>query len=511
MAYNKTNWQDTLRDPQGNVIQKGTPLNAQALGKIEEGIVQTEQKIDTEIGKVTAQLAQTATRTEVTSAVSPKADKTYVDTKITAVASGSPKGTYATVTDLQTAFPTGTTGIYVVSGDGKWYYWNGTAWTAGGVYQSLGIAEGSVSAKHTNFLEKSTKNIFDYQDLSDDTYVFPTNGTSSKSLDYAFKVTKHIAIEPLSNYVSNMRVRSLAFYNSAKVFISGISTIIESNTAFLTPANAAYMRLNIYSANDVTKGQIEKGSIPTSFEPFYFMRSFIPPNSITARELASDVMQTQISKWKGKTFVSLGTSIVWYDGKTYPDGTLCRGYQTHLKEQLGFASYLNKGVSGSSMANGTANGDGTNKTGKTVDYTQFDLVTIEAGSNDYKLNVPLGNRGLIADTNFDTNTFYGAYRDLLQYILSIKPTIRIVLLTPPRRKQSGYTDEGLNEQGLKMYEYVLAVKDIAEMYGLPIVDQWHESGFTYYNATTYTIDGVHPNNLGYERLGHLAVGRIKDL
>lgn len=58
MAYNKTNWQDTLRDAQGNVIQKGTPLNAQALGKIEEGIVQAEQKIDTEIQQVTTQLAQ---------------------------------------------------------------------------------------------------------------------------------------------------------------------------------------------------------------------------------------------------------------------------------------------------------------------------------------------------------------------------------------------------------------------------------------------------------------------
>lgn len=63
MAYQKTNWQDTLRDGQGNLIQKGTPLNAQALGKIEDGIVGAEQKIDTEIGKVTQQLAQTTSYT----------------------------------------------------------------------------------------------------------------------------------------------------------------------------------------------------------------------------------------------------------------------------------------------------------------------------------------------------------------------------------------------------------------------------------------------------------------
>jgi predicted MPP superfamily phosphohydrolase len=68
-----------------------------------------------------------------------KADKTYVDNQIANVANGSPKGVYATVEDLQTAFPTGTTGIYVVTADGKWYYWNGSAWTAGGVYQATAL------------------------------------------------------------------------------------------------------------------------------------------------------------------------------------------------------------------------------------------------------------------------------------------------------------------------------------------------------------------------------------
>lgn len=58
--------------------------------------------------------------------------------------SGSPKGVYATLALLQSAFPTGTTGIYLVTADGKWYYWNSTAWTAGGTYQSTGIADGSI-------------------------------------------------------------------------------------------------------------------------------------------------------------------------------------------------------------------------------------------------------------------------------------------------------------------------------------------------------------------------------
>lgn len=88
-------------------------------------------------------IASKANATDVvanTNAIATKADKVYVDTQIQAVGSGSPKGVYATLSALQTAFPTGTTGIYVVSADGKWYYWSGSAWTPGGTYQSTAIA-----------------------------------------------------------------------------------------------------------------------------------------------------------------------------------------------------------------------------------------------------------------------------------------------------------------------------------------------------------------------------------
>lgn len=64
--------------------------------------------------------------------------------KADAMASGSPKGVYATLALLQAAFPTGNTGAYLVTADGKWYYWSGSAWTAGGTYQSTGIGAGAI-------------------------------------------------------------------------------------------------------------------------------------------------------------------------------------------------------------------------------------------------------------------------------------------------------------------------------------------------------------------------------
>lgn len=52
------------------------------------------------------------------------------------VIDGSPKGVYANLSALQTAYPSGASGVYLTSDNGHWYYWNGSAWTDGGVYQS---------------------------------------------------------------------------------------------------------------------------------------------------------------------------------------------------------------------------------------------------------------------------------------------------------------------------------------------------------------------------------------
>lgn len=49
---------------------------------------------------------------------------------------GSPKGVYANLAALQAAFPTGTTGIYITQDNGHWYFWSGSAWADGGVFQA---------------------------------------------------------------------------------------------------------------------------------------------------------------------------------------------------------------------------------------------------------------------------------------------------------------------------------------------------------------------------------------
>lgn len=66
-----------------------------------------------------------------------------VENELSSVASGSPAGVYATTTALASADPDHSK-IYLVTADGKWYYHNGTTWTAGGTYQSTGVSDFSI-------------------------------------------------------------------------------------------------------------------------------------------------------------------------------------------------------------------------------------------------------------------------------------------------------------------------------------------------------------------------------
>jgi lysophospholipase L1-like esterase len=182
-----------------------------------------------------------------------------------------------------------------------------------------------------------------------------------------------------------------------------------------------------------------------------------------------------------------------------------------MKEQLGFAGYDNFGVSGQPTANGTANGEGTNTTGKSIaDYSIYDLAVIATGTNDFKLNVPIGDFSGIGGT-FDTTTFTGAYQDLVEYILKNSPTIRLALFTPLQRNNDKYDSTSTNKVGHKQIEYRNAILRIGEFYGLPVCDLYANSGFNMFTVFEYTMDGLHPHDVGYAAFSGYVVNFINSI
>ena len=64
--------------------------------------------------------------------------------ELEAIKEASPKGVYENLTELRNAYPNGADGIYVVSDNGNWYFWNGSIWESGGVYQGKTLSENEI-------------------------------------------------------------------------------------------------------------------------------------------------------------------------------------------------------------------------------------------------------------------------------------------------------------------------------------------------------------------------------
>lgn len=74
-------------------------------------------------------LSHLATKLELESEVGD------LETQIQALASRSPKGSFPTLVDLETEYPDGAEGIYVIAATGHGHYWDGSEWADGGFYQ----------------------------------------------------------------------------------------------------------------------------------------------------------------------------------------------------------------------------------------------------------------------------------------------------------------------------------------------------------------------------------------
>lgn len=256
-----------------------------------------------------------AEKTYVDTELTKKTSKTYVDQQITNIGNASPKGTYATLSDLQAAFPAGTTGIYVVTADGKWYYWNGTAWTAGGVYQATGVADGSVKVTSTNFLVESNvgNNLVSAQIFKTSGY-YQTDGSWVSDSNY-FSIVDYIPVQQNVKYSNNFysvrgydvngNVTFAQSNNKAPItFTDGVTVKIRPNFKVAdTNTSAAYVYKVGYIANDLL---LNNGNIPDGL----ITGSKIPDKALSIDKLNDDVQKyfpSSISNWETGYIGSTGT------------------------------------------------------------------------------------------------------------------------------------------------------------------------------------------------------------
>ena len=195
---------------------------------------------------------------------------------------------------------------------------------------------------------------------------------------------------------------------------------------------------------------------------------------------------------QGKKILSLGDSFTYlnYYGKYLSKATGC------IQKGRG----QNGGVL-RSFCNDTY-GNGGNITNEPFDLkllSQYDIVTILGGTNDYSHgNDTLGH---ITDTK-EQNTVYGSIKYIIDKILSIKSDIKIVFCTQPHRfiyDVDMYKGYEVNDRGFTMQDVNNAIIETCKLYGIPCFDygsisNWNEYTIKDLDSCKYTYDGLHPRD-----------------
>jgi lysophospholipase L1-like esterase len=191
-------------------------------------------------------------------------------------------------------------------------------------------------------------------------------------------------------------------------------------------------------------------------------------------------------------------------------GEYSGGFLEIARQHNGFLAYHNAAVSGVAMTD-TANGPGINSIIRGTDVAGHALAIIESGSNDFKLNVPLGAVGAMGDTNFDTSTFCGSLRDAIEYIWRNHPEMHIMLIADPQRDNGGYDVNHINTAGHRLIDYVDAIREIGELYSIPVSDWYRGTGINALTLGIYTSDGLHLNMAGHMACGNRLAADIANM
>lgn len=198
-------------------------------------------------------------------------------------------------------------------------------------------------------------------------------------------------------------------------------------------------------------------------------------------------------KYLGYKYYSFGDSITAYNlldyiATTKIAGSLCLGYQHYIVIKTGMA-LTNRGISG-------ADSNDILTAVLNNNFSDVYMVTIMTGVNDF-------GRGV------NINTYKTNLASMIVKILQDNQSCRIFLLS---NTYGEFTDHGNIDDS-----YVNAMKEVAEAYGIPFIDNYHNNGFCPNTINRYMADNasvtykIHPNNNGMAIIGTQCANKIMEL
>ena len=256
-----------------------------------------------------------------------------------------------------------------------------------------------------------------------------------------------------------------------------------------------------------------------------------PPGWSMRRETAAKPL---VSQWAGKKVAFLGDSI------TDPAQTNrhWRIYWQYLADELKLEPHV-YAVSGYQW-------DRVYKaTQKMKDEMggDVDAIMIFAGTNDYMNGIPIGEWYNVAEEDVhlkgktlklprrrfckDMKTFKGRINMVMDFLKTNFPDQQVIIMTPLHRGYYNLGDKNIqpeetipNTLGKHLEDYVVALREAADIWSVPVIDLYRESGlfplndayakcFRYVGPKVW--DKLHPNTEGHRRLAKTIAARLMTL
>ncbi|WP_162875953.1 SGNH/GDSL hydrolase family protein [Bacillus anthracis] len=175
-------------------------------------------------------------------------------------------------------------------------------------------------------------------------------------------------------------------------------------------------------------------------------------------------------------------------------GHASKPYHSWIGDWLG-AKINNYGISGSTVGNKY---DPMSERYLVMDPFA-DVILVYGGTNDFGRDQPLGT---MADRT--NETFYGAMHVLLSGLYKKYPGKKIGFVSMHHFGTDFFKE--INSLGLTKLDYVKATREVCEYYSIPLLDLYRSGGFNFdisEQKTLYSVDSLHFNNNGHERLAKL--------
>lgn len=202
-------------------------------------------------------------------------------------------------------------------------------------------------------------------------------------------------------------------------------------------------------------------------------------------------------------------------GDSFTHGAAARpdipSYVSRMTKYLG-TTPRNTGVGGATIAKGDDDRDFIGDQIKDVEGQK--VITIFGGTNDFAGNRPIGS---VKDPADKVTTFCGALKYMITNLAKQNPSTKFLLITPAKSNHADwrlYDDEGnlrKNKLGHTFVDYVEAVKAVGNYFAIPVLDIFNEGNYNPYLFPNLSLEGLHPNAEGHERIAKTIAFKINSL